>query len=110
MCFYDQTRFRCGDAKWGNFRAHCTKEYRTGETCGMKLVNVTTDVRDLCKICDKISIKQRKIEKEVENIRRWRKEGNRKASIRKSEEDIAILEDEIANFQYQRAEKRASLR
>ncbi|KAH6646816.1 hypothetical protein BKA67DRAFT_580643 [Truncatella angustata] len=57
MCFYDQTVWACGFWKWGSFRSQCTKEYRIGETCGMKLV-WSTDIQEAeCITCNNISKK-----------------------------------------------------
>lgn len=107
MCFYDQNIFACGDYKWGNFRQHCNKEYRTGETCGMKLVMQTYPVREKCRICLKIETKQRRIEAELDRIRRWKREGSKfKASIEKSEQIVRELERErsdLINDRKQRA-------
>lgn len=71
MCFYDQYVYQCKDYKWGNFRVHCNKEYRTGETCGMKLVHDTHQLVDKCKPCQAIDKKLRRIAKEEENLARW---------------------------------------
>ncbi|KAL2075906.1 hypothetical protein VTL71DRAFT_849, partial [Oculimacula yallundae] len=40
MCFYDSITRDCGCTKWHHFRLHCYKEYRIGETCGLKLNNI----------------------------------------------------------------------
>ena len=107
MCFYDQHLFACGDYKWGNFRQHCNKEYRSGETCGMKLVMQTMPVREKCRLCLKIETKTRRMEAELDRIRRWRKEGGRfSASIEKSEQIVKDLERErmdLINDRKQRA-------
>lgn len=94
----------CGDWKWGNFKAHCSKEYRTGETCGMKLVWETFCLPDNCKYCTKIQTKKGKIAKEEDRIRRWKKEGSRfRASISQSEEIIEDCKREIRDLDNQRA-------
>lgn len=110
MCYYDQYRMACGDGKWGNFRQHCSREYRTGETCGTKMVNATIQMQDICKICAKIDTKKGRIQKERERIRRWTKEGNRRASIESAEDSIAILEREVYDLEYQRQYKAHDLR
>lgn len=72
----------------------------------MKLVMQTYPVREKCRICLKIETKQRRIEAEVDRIRRWKKEGNRKASIEKSEQILRELErerSELINDRKQRA-------
>ena len=86
---------KCGCWKWGHFRQHCAKEYRTGETCGMKLVMNRYSLEDKCRICTKIATKERAINKEYERIRRWQKESNRKASIEKSHDEIYRLQGEL---------------
>ncbi|KAK7182003.1 hypothetical protein DPSP01_006235 [Paraphaeosphaeria sporulosa] len=110
MCFYDMHRFACGDWKWGNFRQHCAKEYRMGETCGMKLVNHTIHVPQKCKICEKVECKQRKRAAEVDRIHRWQREGNKfRASIDKSMDAIANIDVEIRNLNYEMARRRQQI-
>lgn len=98
----------CGDFKWGHFRQHCSKEYRTGETCGMKLVMATIPKREKCKVCTKIDTKKGRIVKEQERIYRWeheQKRGHQRvASIENSQQMIAQLEWEIQQLDYQRTE------
>lgn len=108
MCFYDQNRMACDCYKWGHFRQHCSKEYRTGETCGMKLVMQTYQLPDKCKTCLKIDTKKRSIRKEEERIKRWRKEGNRKASIEKAFDTIDELSRELWSLEDDKERKRAS--
>jgi hypothetical protein len=95
MCFYDQKRMKCGDFKWGHFRQHCDKEYRTGETCGMKWVMQTYDVDESCRLCEKIEVKRRHIIQEEERMIRWRQERGRLASIERAESEIRRLQLEI---------------
>src|SRR5438046_1027877 len=95
MCYYDQYQMSCGDWKWGNFRQHCSKEHRTGETCGMKLVWKGYELEDKCKFCIKIDSKLGKIRKEQDRIKRWQKEGHRVASISAAEVHREQLEEEI---------------
>jgi hypothetical protein len=109
MCFYDQNRMACGDYKWGHFRQHCSKEYRTGETCGMRLVMQTIEIGDKCRICQKIDTKKRSIRKEEEKIRRWSREHGRRASIEKAEEDIYRLQQEIYNLECERQSRQHQL-
>jgi hypothetical protein len=75
MCFYDLYAFQCDCWKWGAFRQHCSKEYRTGETCGLKLTMNTYKLGEKCKLCTKIETKWARIRKEEERIRSWQKEG-----------------------------------
>jgi hypothetical protein len=109
MCFYDANEMACKCWKWGHFRQHCSKEYRTGETCGMKLVMNRYNLPEKCKICTKIDTKERAIRKEEERIRRWRKESGRNASIQKSQDDIYKLEADIQKLAYDRDVKRGAL-
>ncbi|KAE9963368.1 hypothetical protein BLS_009369 [Venturia inaequalis] len=96
MCFYDQFRFTCGDFKWGNFRAHCSKEYRRGETCGMRLVHETSMQSTKCVYCLKADTKLRKRQAEAERVARWQQEGRNPASIEKSMDTIKQLDSEIS--------------
>ena len=103
MCYYDMYKFACGDWKWHHFRAHCNREYRTGETCGMKLVMQTVPVREKCKFCDKLDTKKRRKAQEMDRIARWRGEGGRfSASIEKSEKAVMSLEREIRDLMGER--------
>ncbi|KAF2398749.1 hypothetical protein EJ06DRAFT_531842 [Trichodelitschia bisporula] len=109
MCFYEHLRFTCGDWKWGNFREHCNREYRIGETCGMKLVYTTAEVRNKCKLCDKVDTKLRKREVELARINRWQQEGRYPASVEKSQESIKILENEIRSLYAEIAHRRQAI-
>ncbi|KXT12777.1 hypothetical protein AC579_1807 [Pseudocercospora musae] len=100
MCFYDMYKFSCRDWKWGNFRQHCQKEYRTGETCGTKLIYQTIDQPDKCTFCEKIEKKLRRRQKAAEDRQRWMQEPQRfRASIEKATEDITNLTREIQQLQ-----------
>jgi hypothetical protein len=104
MCFYDQYRYECGDWKWGNFKEHCNKEYRMGETCGMKFVNNTYALREKCKVCEKIDTKKRRRAAEVDKINRWTREGGKlKASIEKSWSEVRKLDSEIEDLEKKRS-------
>ncbi|CZT43357.1 uncharacterized protein RSE6_03386 [Rhynchosporium secalis] len=109
MCFYDQYQMSCGCGKWGNFRQHCAKEYRTGETCGMKLVMHTYPMAEKCKLCEKIATKQRTIRKEEERIDRWRRDTGRSASIEKSQSIIEQQKHEINKLWNEVLAKKRSL-
>lgn len=95
MCYYDQDRYTCGDYTWRNFRQHCNMEYRTGETCGMKLIYQTNDVARKCTTCDEVDRKMRKREKLAANIQRWSREGGKSASIEVAYEDIAEIDEQL---------------
>ncbi|KAI9850528.1 MAG: hypothetical protein M1838_005537 [Thelocarpon superellum] len=107
MCFFDQHLFACDDWKWGHFRQHCNHEYRTGETCGMKLVMTTYRIGNKCKTCERIDTKMRRRAAEAERISRWQSEGARfKASIDRAYENIRVLDAEIHDLQKEK-ERRA---
>ncbi|KAK5156730.1 hypothetical protein LTS14_004942 [Recurvomyces mirabilis] len=101
MCFYDNHRFACNDWKWGNFRQHCHAEYRTGETCGMKMVYQTLAVAEKCQMCQKIERKQRRYEKHRADYGRWVQENptKYKFSIEKAVEEMKVLAEEIKRLQ-----------
>ena len=110
MCFFDQTLYRCGDYKWKAFRQQCPKENRTGETCGMKLIMTCIEDRSKrCKICDHIATKLRRRQKEIERIKRWKTERNRKASIEASEDIIDQLNRDIYTLERERLKRRNHL-
>lgn len=73
----------------------------------MKLVMGTYRGEGKCRLCVRIETKARAAKKEEERIRRWRKEGNRHASIEKSQGSIDELQTEIWQLENERACKRA---
>lgn len=90
MCFFDQTRWSCGYWRWGHFRGQCNKEWRTGETCGLKFVQDTTYEPDVCKLCKDIEKKNRRRQKLESDIARWSVDrSTRSASIDKARNDLA---------------------
>ena len=96
MCFYEQYQFACRDWKWGNFRQHCQKEYRTGETCGMKMIYQTLPLSDKCKLCQRIEAKTRRLAKHKDDYTRWAQEPNRyRASMEKALAEMKALATEI---------------
>ncbi|PGH27786.1 hypothetical protein AJ80_00574 [Polytolypa hystricis UAMH7299] len=110
MCFYNQKKFACGDWAWGNFAAKCNHEYRMGETCGMKLVNNTEHLQTQCKLCEKIGIKYRRRQAEMERLTRWRREGSVMiASMERSQTIIKDLEQEIKQLEYERQMKQLNI-
>ena len=62
----------------------------------------TFNVSNKCRICDKIDTKQRRRAMERDRINRWRKEGNRLASIEKSEGIVHQLERELMDLTNER--------
>ncbi|KAK3315799.1 hypothetical protein B0H66DRAFT_271457 [Apodospora peruviana] len=108
MCYFDQTRWVCGYWKWGNFRQQCNKEYRTGETCGLKLVYDTVLMQGQCKICDQMQKKERRVNKMSDDIQRWQREGNRRATIEKTQQDIYDIQIQINDLWSSHEEKKRS--
>lgn len=96
MCFFDQTRWSCGFWRWGNLREQCSREYRIGETCGLKLVYDTDFKETICHICEHISRKTNRMDDMARKIERWRREGDRPATIERTESDIASLSQAIS--------------
>lgn len=75
-----------------------------GETCGMKFVNTTHNLRERCKVCEKIDTKKRRRAAEAEKINRWTRDGGKlRASIEKSWEEIRKLDAEILELEQKRA-------
>ncbi|KAH0843567.1 hypothetical protein AYO21_10569 [Fonsecaea monophora] len=98
MCYYARTDFACGDWRWGNMKQRCPRQPRIGETCGAKLVdteNLSKSDED-CKNCQEMAVKKRRLQKEKDNLTRWRTEGDRfTASIAKAEDEVARLQKQI---------------
>ncbi|KAL7622150.1 hypothetical protein AAE478_007652 [Parahypoxylon ruwenzoriense] len=109
MCYFEQTRWTCGYWRWGHFRQQCTKEYRTGETCGLKLVYCTNQETDSCKLCKDIEKKQRKFNKLQSDIYRWQREGNRTATIEKAQKDMGEVDEAIHNMLQQHHNRQYSV-
>lgn len=110
MCFYNQKMFSCGDWNWTSFAHQCNYEYRTGETCGMRLVNATEFESTKCRLCEKIETKKRRRNAELERLDRWKREGGTLvASIDKSQRIIMELEKEIRQLQNERENRRKVL-
>ncbi|KAK7754440.1 hypothetical protein SLS62_003460 [Diatrype stigma] len=87
----------------------CTKEYRTGETCGLKLVFNTNLETDKCKLCKDIEKKQRRYTKLQNDIIRWQREGNRNATIEKAQRDMVEVEEAIRNMGQQHQMRQYSM-
>ncbi|KAH7113059.1 hypothetical protein EDB81DRAFT_826446 [Dactylonectria macrodidyma] len=81
MCYFDQVVWACGNWKWGRFRQQCNKEYRIGETCGLKL-------------------KENRIERTTERMARLR-EWKHWASLERCEGEVASLKDKILRLREQ---------
>lgn len=109
MCFYEQQIFACNDHKWGRFRAHCNKEYRTGETCGMKLIYDSIPVPGKCAMCKKYEVIWRKIMQAKERVNRWEMEGINPASTEKERMNIHMWQKELRDIEYQKQTKMRSV-
>ncbi|QKX58792.1 uncharacterized protein TRUGW13939_05919 [Talaromyces rugulosus] len=110
MCFYNQKRFACGDWNWTNFAHQCNYEYRTGETCGIKLVNKTEFETKQCRLCEKIETKYRRQSQELERLDRWKREGGSLvATMNRSQKLVCDLEREIYQLKTERDCKRNAL-
>jgi hypothetical protein len=107
MCFYERMDYRCGDFKWGNMKHRCERQHRMGETCGQKLLDDGGHQYspDICRICQDIETKKRRLEKEQSNIKRWRVDtrNNFAASIIKAERESQILLDQIEELTQRRS-------
>lgn len=97
MCYYDNYKFACNDWKWGNFRQHCQREYRTGETCGTKLVFQTLPLAEKCTMCEKIERKQRRLAKTKADYQRWATDPAKyRFTLEKAVEEMKALVLEIS--------------
>lgn len=76
----------------------------------MRLVMQTYQLGDKCKICQKLETKWRRILKEQERIKRWKKEGGRGASISASEEIIDDCSAEMNELEMHKQENKRSLK
>ncbi|CAI4220111.1 unnamed protein product [Parascedosporium putredinis] len=101
MCYFDQIRWKCGYWRWGPFRQQCIKESRTGETCGLKLINQVYDHEDKCKLCYDIDKKVRRIAKMSRDIERWQGEGNRTATIERTQDEAVLVQRQMEEMHHQ---------
>ena len=86
-------------------KQQCSREWRTGETCGARLSydQYLTQSDSYCKICQDILVKKRRIKREEENLTRWKREPLRfRASIEKSEQERAELIAKIQDLEQRR--------
>lgn len=102
MCYFDQTKWQCQYWRWGHFRQQCNKEYRIGETCGLKLVYETVHIQDVCKLCKDIQKKQRRYDKMAQDVKRWQREDSKRAAtiektcgeMREVHNQICLMDEE----------------
>ncbi|KAJ4020851.1 hypothetical protein NW766_002346 [Fusarium irregulare] len=97
MCYFEQTRWTCGFWRWGHFRQQCNKEYRMGETCGLKLVYETKDERE------------RRYDKMYRDVQRWQREGNRNATIERTCGEMQEVLGQIYRMQEEHAQRLRTL-
>ncbi|KAL2264548.1 hypothetical protein VTJ83DRAFT_7058 [Remersonia thermophila] len=109
MCYFDHQLWPCGWWRWGSFREQCNKEYRTGETCGLKLIYNTYLEPHPCSKCETMDKKARRIAKMSDDIARWRYEGNRIATIEKTQREIAELNDQIEQLWREHEKRKMSI-
>ncbi|RAK88566.1 hypothetical protein BO79DRAFT_102707, partial [Aspergillus costaricaensis CBS 115574] len=110
MCFYNQKKFTCGDWSWSSFAHRCNYEWRTGETCGMRLVNMTEFEPTQCRLCEKIDTKYRRRSAEMDRLNRWKLQGSTLVGhIDRSQKLIQALDREIYQLQREREDRRRSL-
>lgn len=104
MCWYYNYKYACHDWKWGNHKERCNKEYRVGETCGMRLIYTTIGLAEKCAMCIRIERKQRRLSRCMSNLQRWREQWTeRKASIEVAGQEAAILVRDIAKLDRERS-------
>ncbi|KAI6763227.1 hypothetical protein HG531_013124 [Fusarium graminearum] len=101
MCYYDQIRWTCGYWRWSYFRQHCTKEYRVGETCGLKLVYETKFEPGLCRLCCQTEKKQSRYAGLSQDLERWGGDTNRTVAIEQARLQMEEVADQIHRMRKQ---------
>lgn len=66
-------------------------------------------MQDVCKICEQVSKKMRRVNKMEEDIARWRREGNRMATIEKTQHDIEGVKRQVDELWRGHQEKKMSI-
>ncbi|KAJ3545030.1 hypothetical protein NM208_g2726 [Fusarium decemcellulare] len=100
MCYFDQVVWPCGNWRWSSFRKQCNKEYRIGETCGLKLVYDRQDPKTPCAICRDITRKENRIGKTTEMMSRVRERGFF-ATVERLQQELDNLTLELAGLREQ---------
>ncbi|KAF4472066.1 hypothetical protein FALBO_1025 [Fusarium albosuccineum] len=100
MCYFDQVVWPCGNWRWSSFRKQCNKEYRIGETCGLKLVYDRQDPKHPCVICRGITAKENRIRKTTEMMSRVRERGFF-ATVERLQQELDVLTFELAGLREQ---------
>lgn len=66
-------------------------------------------MRESCKICDQMMKKERRMDKMMQDIARWHREGNRRATIEKTQRDVRELKKQFDELVVKHNEKKACL-
>jgi hypothetical protein len=104
MYFYDQKVFLCQDWKWGPRREACAVAPQMGESCGIALIMCSQYTNDLCRTCQIIERKQRRIHALENRIERWNTEPEYwRASIEAARQDICNIAAKIRGLDMKRA-------
>jgi hypothetical protein len=77
---------------------HCNREYRAGESCGIKLAATTKEEPTKCPYCEKADKKLRQRELQADRLVRWQREGRNPASVVKCLDSIKKLDAEISRL------------
>lgn len=76
----------------------------------MKLVNLTEDDSNKCRLCEKIETKFRRRSAEIDRLERWKREGaTLVASMDRSRKLVMDLDKEIFMLQREREDRRNTL-
>lgn len=83
----------------------CPRQHRIGETCGAKLVHheSVTKSATICKICEEINTKRRRLAKTEANIKRWSLEPDKlAASLERAQREAKELSEKIQELHSRR--------
>lgn len=80
-----------------------------GETCGLKLVYDTRREGDICKLCHDTEKKQRRLDKMYRDVERWHREGNRRATIERTNGEIREVSEQIYRMREEHHSRISSL-
>lgn len=76
-----------------------------GETCGLKMVYSTTPTRSMCRICQAINIKERKLKKAIEDYQRFQPDPQRQATASVRYQEILELQRTVKELQDERVSR-----
>lgn len=80
-----------------------------GETCGLKLVYDTKRKAEKCKLCQDMEKKDRRYKKMAADVARWQSEGNRRATIDRTREEMQEVWEQICRMSEEHYSKTSSL-